>query len=43
MSKDIDAAIELQLDLMRVGASVRGEALSMLSKMEREIVGKIAG
>lgn len=43
MSKDIDAAIELQLDLMRVSASVRGDVIALLRKLEREIVGKIAG
>lgn len=42
MAKDIDAAIELQLDLMRVSASAQGDAVRILRKLERELISEVA-
>ena len=43
MSKEFDSGIELQIDLMRVAASVRSDVVAILKKLERELVAKVAG
>jgi len=43
LSKEFDKGIELQIDLMRVAASVRSDVASILKKLEKELVAKIAG
>ena len=43
MSKEFDAGIELQIDLMRVAASVRSDVVAILKKLGRELVAKVAG
>lgn len=42
VNKQIDAAIELQLDIMRVDASIRADVLKILVKLEKQLAGTIA-
>lgn len=42
MNKQVDAAIELQLDMMRVDASIRGDVLKILLDLEKQLAGTIA-
>lgn len=42
LNKQIDAAIELQLDIMRVDASIRGDVLKILRDLEKQLAGTIA-
>lgn len=42
MTKQFDAAIELQLDVMRTSRTITGEVVSELKKLERDLLGRIA-